>query len=75
MRRFVCLLLLVASTSIVCADEETGADATEIVRAAINHWRGVSSYSEMTMIIHRPDWERSMSMRGWTQGEDRSLVA
>jgi outer membrane lipoprotein-sorting protein len=28
----------------------------------------------MTMTIHRPDWERSMSMRVWTQGEDRSLV-
>lgn len=26
------------------------------------------------MTIHRPDWERSMSMRAWTQGDDRSLV-
>jgi outer membrane lipoprotein-sorting protein len=49
-------------------------DATEIVRAAINHWRGASSYSEITMTIHRSDWERNMSMRAWTQGDDRSLV-
>ena len=28
----------------------------------------------MTMTIHRPDWERSMSMRAWTEGDDRSLV-
>ncbi|MCP4406728.1 MAG: outer membrane lipoprotein-sorting protein [Gammaproteobacteria bacterium] len=28
----------------------------------------------MTMIIHRPDWERTMSMRAWTQGSDKSLV-
>jgi len=49
-------------------------DATGIVRAAIDHWRGTSSYSEMTMTIHRPDWERSMSMRAWTEGDDRSLV-
>jgi hypothetical protein len=28
----------------------------------------------MTMTIHRPDWERSMSMRGWTQGDKKSLV-
>ncbi len=28
----------------------------------------------MTMTIHRPDWERSMSMQSWTQGEKRSLV-
>ena len=49
-------------------------DPSDIVRAAIQHWRGVSSYSEMTMVIHRPDWERSMSMRAWTEGEKRSLV-
>jgi outer membrane lipoprotein-sorting protein len=49
-------------------------DATEIVRAAVNHWRGLSSDSVMTMVIHRPDWERSMTMRAWTKGDDRSLV-
>ncbi len=49
-------------------------DATALVRAAIDHWRGLSSYSEMTMVIHRPDWERSMTMRAWTKGEDFSLV-
>ncbi len=49
-------------------------DATQIVRDALNHWRGLSSRGEMTMTIHRPDWERSMSMQTWTQGEKRSLV-
>ncbi len=49
-------------------------EAREIVRAAINYWRGTSSVGEMTMTIHRPDWERSMSMRAWTQGAERSLV-
>jgi outer membrane lipoprotein-sorting protein len=49
-------------------------DATAIVQDAINHWRGLSSDGVMTMIIHRPDWERSMTMRAWTKGDDRSLV-
>lgn len=48
--------------------------ATEIIRDALNHWRGTSSKGEMTMTIHRSDWERSMSMQSWTQGEKRSLV-
>ncbi|MGH1471061.1 MAG: outer membrane lipoprotein-sorting protein [Cellvibrionaceae bacterium] len=49
--------------------------AKAIIQAAIDNWRGVnSSYSEMTMIIHRPDWERSMSMHGWTKGDKHSLV-
>jgi outer membrane lipoprotein-sorting protein len=40
----------------------------------MDHWRGTSSYSEMSMTIHRPDWERTMSMRSWTEGEKTSLV-
>ena len=62
-----CLLL-----PIVAVGEER--DATEIVRAAIGHWRGLSSYTEMTMLIHRPDWERSMTMRAWTKGQEQTLV-
>jgi outer membrane lipoprotein-sorting protein len=49
-------------------------DATEIVRDAVNHWRGLSSDGVMTMVIHRPAWERTMTMRAWTKGDDRSLV-
>ena len=49
-------------------------DAKELVRAAMDHWRGVSSYSEMTMTIHRPEWQRSMSMRAWSKGDKLSLV-
>lgn len=62
-------VLVVLFTQASHADE-----AREIVRAAIDYWRGTSSVGEMTMTIHRPDWERSMSMRAWTQGDDRSLV-
>lgn len=49
-------------------------DAKQLVRAAMDHWRGTSSYSEMTMTIHRTNWERSMSMRAWSEGTKHSLV-
>jgi len=49
-------------------------DAKALVRAAMDHWRGVTSYSEMTMTIHRPDWQRSMTMKAWSKGNDLSLV-
>jgi len=49
-------------------------DAAAIVKAAIKHWRGTSSYSVMTMTIHRPDWERTMTMEGWTQGDKKSII-
>ena len=68
---FFALLALVAPVFGQEADDNT---ARDIVREAINHWRGLSSYSVMTMVIHRPDWERSMTMRAWTKGDERSLV-
>ncbi|MEH6585056.1 MAG: outer membrane lipoprotein-sorting protein [Halioglobus sp.] len=49
-------------------------DPAELIRKAMDHWRGVNSYGEMTMVIHRPDWERSMSMQAWTEGDKQSLV-
>lgn len=52
----------------------TERDANTIVKDAINHWRGLSSDAVMTMVIHRPDWERTVTMRVWTKGDDRSLV-
>lgn len=48
--------------------------AEDIIRRAINHYRGQTSYAEMTMTIHRADWERRMSMRAWTEGDERTLV-
>jgi len=65
---------MVGLLAILTAQSLHANEAQEIVRAAIDYWRGTSSFGEMTMTIHRPDWERSMSMRAWTQGDDRSLV-
>ncbi len=69
--RLVQLVMLLALPLAAAAEPS---DARQIVSDAIEHWRGLSSYSEMTMVIHRPDWERSMSMRAWTKGDEHSLV-
>ena len=49
-------------------------DAAQLIRNAMDHWRGLTSYSDMIMTIHRPDWERSMTMRSWSKGDKLSLV-
>ena len=71
-RRISAVVLLTAALNgTVQAQDQT---ARDIVKAAIDHWRGLSSRGEMTMTIHRPDWERSMTMQTWTQGDKKSLV-
>ena len=64
-------LLLLALPGLLVAEERS---ATQIVRDAVDHWRGLSSYTVMSMVIHRPDWERSMTMQAWTKGDERALV-
>lgn len=49
-------------------------DADRIVNDCFNYIRGLASESTVEMTIHRPDWERTMSMRVWTKGEEKSLI-
>lgn len=67
---FVAFALLIA--------EDTWAaevpDAHEFMAAVIDEARGLSSYSEMTMVVTRPDWSRTSKLVAWTKGRDKSLV-
>jgi len=49
-------------------------NASEIIRSAWDQFRGQASSSTVVMTIHRPSWERTMSMKGWTKGESMSLI-
>jgi len=68
------LLLVLCGALTPAGAADTPPDPRDLIRAAMEHWRGVTSYSEMTMTVHRPDWERSFSMRAWTEGDKLSLV-
>ena len=70
MRKLLASIFLVFLIAPACRAQ----DAAAIVKAAIDYWRDVSSYSVIEMVIHRPDWERTMTLRVWTQGEKKSLV-
>ena len=48
--------------------------ASELVQSAMDYWRSQTSYTEVEMNIHRPDWQRNMSMRSWTRGSDDALI-
>jgi outer membrane lipoprotein-sorting protein len=69
--RFTAAILIILVTLPLRADEPA---ARELVQKAMDHWRGLTSYGVSTMTIHRPDWERSMTMKSWSQGDKVSLV-
>jgi outer membrane lipoprotein-sorting protein len=49
-------------------------DAREIVDKANELLRGTSNYSEMTMEIIRPKWNRTLKFKNWAKGNDYSLI-
>lgn len=67
---FAVVLLLMAPS----LAQASGPDPDAILRAAYDNWRAKSSTSEITMTVHRPDWERRMEMKAWTEGDDDALV-
>ena len=71
MRLIVTIVLLALASG---GSGEEVPDARDIIQRAMDHYRGQTSYSEMTMVIHRADWQRSMTMRAWTEGDKQTLV-
>jgi outer membrane lipoprotein-sorting protein len=49
-------------------------DARSIVKGALDYWRDTSSFLEIAMTVHRPEWERKSLMKSWTRGEKDALV-
>ncbi len=49
-------------------------DAREIVKKALDNFRGESSKSTLTMKIIRPGWSREIRLKAWSKGEKYSLI-
>ena len=50
-----------------------GADARSLVEKSFKYIRGKASIATVVMTIHRPDWERKMTIKAWTRGQKDSL--
>lgn len=48
-------------------------DPAALVEAAFEYFRGKASVSKVEMTIHRPDWERTMTIKAWTRGTEESI--
>ena len=48
-------------------------DASALVENSFKYMRGNASIATVIMTIHRPDWERKMTIKAWTRGKKYSL--
>jgi len=49
-------------------------DADALLKRAFDNYRAHSSEATIIMTVHRPDWERRMTMNTWTRGANDALV-
>ena len=53
--------------------ESSAADAGAIVENSFKYIRGNASIATVEMTVHRPEWERRMTIKAWTRGKKDSL--
>lgn len=58
----------------IYAQSSAEVDVVDLVTRAIDQTRGSYSYAEMSMIVTRPDWQRSSSLIAWTRGREDALI-
>lgn len=66
--------LIFVSILILFSNMISAQNATEIVRKADEKMQGESSYTEMTMTIVRPTWQRTISFKSWAKSTELALT-
>ena len=72
-KRLILVLWLTLFVSIGMCGNTNAQDAHDVVEASFNYVRGKTSISTVKMTIHRPDWERAITIRAWTRGQSESI--
>lgn len=49
-------------------------DPTEIIAKAYEQTRGISSYTELSMIVKRANWTKTSEFSVWTRGDQDALI-
>jgi len=64
------LVVLLLPLQVLAAESLSAAD---LVEDSFKYMRGNASIATVDMTIHRPDWERKMTIKAWTRGKKDSL--
>lgn len=60
--------------SVIFSCQLAAQNATEIVKKTDEKARGKTSIASITIQIVRPNWTREMKVKGWTKGNDLSMI-
>jgi len=72
-KTIVTLNLIVVAIILLPLSSAVAIDAEQLVEDSFNYVRGKASVATVIMTIHRPDWQREMTIKAWTRGQKDSL--
>jgi outer membrane lipoprotein-sorting protein len=68
------MLLSILLLSAMAGSVSAGSMSAEgLVRFSFDTYRGKASIALVDMTVHRPDWQRQVTIRAWTRGQAESL--
>jgi outer membrane lipoprotein-sorting protein len=73
MKKSITAFCLAAILLVTLGANVDAENAQDIVTASVNYYRGNASIATVDMTIHRPNWERVVTIKGWTKGQKDSL--
>jgi len=68
------LLITLATGNTTADDTTTNIDVRKVIKDIDQLYRSTSSYSEIEMEIVTPHWQRTLTMKCWTQGMDKTFL-
>ncbi|MBD3232202.1 MAG: outer membrane lipoprotein-sorting protein [candidate division Zixibacteria bacterium] len=68
------ILLIIFTAILSIAQSENNNEIYNIVHKVDQLYRSKSSYSELEMEIVTPHWERTLSMKAWTEGTKKTFI-
>ena len=68
------ILIMMAPFVVTSQTNDSNLDVEKIVKHIDELYRSESSYSELEMDIVTPHWERTLKMKAWSKGMDRTFI-
>jgi outer membrane lipoprotein-sorting protein len=68
------LIFLIVSLPATASEQISQQDVEKIVRHIDQLYRSQSSYSELEMEIVTPHWQRTLAMKAWTEGTEKTFI-
>lgn len=72
-KRLILTMSLFLFSAVALPAHADAQDVQSLVEAAVHYYRGEASISTVDMTIHRPRWERTLTIRAWTKGQKDSI--